>query len=166
MEAVSMKSGRRVGVFAAALAGTIAVLAAAETRQVLSPEQEKYLREHVWAVLATGRQDGSPQVSMMAYEYDGTDIAMSTKSYTAKWKNILRQRKVALLVHDGRKQLIIYGTAKPVAEDPERLELTRRVRERLRGEPLEVDPAGFAAALDRQQRVALRIVPEKAFMND
>lgn len=150
-----------------ALTTTLAApLRAGDDSKVFTPAMEKYLHEHVWAVLATGRKDGSPQVSMMAYEYDGTDIAMSTKTYTAKWNNILRQPKVAVLVHDGRKQLIIYGKAVPVKDDPERLELTRRVRERLRGEPLEVDDETFAKALDEQQRIALRIVPEKAFMNE
>lgn len=139
---------------------------AEEASKVLTPEQETYLREHVWATLGTGRKDGSPQLSMIAYEYDGTDIAISIKSYTAKWKNILRQPKVAMLVHDGRKQLIIYGTAKAVDEDPERRELIKRVMARHRGGHIDLDDETISKMLDERQRTALRIVPEKAFMND
>ena len=30
-------------------------------------EQQEYLAGHQWAVLSTGRKDGSPQTSMVAY---------------------------------------------------------------------------------------------------
>lgn len=93
----------------------------------LTPEQDEYLKNHRLAVLATGRQDGSPQVSTIMYHYDGTDIVTSVKSYTAKWNNALRQPKVALLVNDGRKQLVLYGEAEGIADDPERKQLTRRM---------------------------------------
>jgi len=34
---------------------------------------------------------------------------MAVKSFTARWMNALRQPRVALLVHEGRKQLVLYG---------------------------------------------------------
>lgn len=132
---------------------------------VFTPEQEAFLREHKIAVLATGRQDGSPQVSHVLYDWDGRDLAISVKSYTAKWKNALRQPKVALLVHEGRKQLVIYGRAEGVAEDPERIRLTARVFARMTGKPAEVND-DFVAAMNAQQRTVLRVIPEKASMND
>ncbi len=139
---------------------------AGEGQTELTDDQEAYLREHVWAVLGTGRKDGSPQLSMIAYEYDGADIAISIKSYTAKWKNVLRQPKVALLVHDGRKQLIVYGTVKAVKDDPERRDLIRRVMTKLRPEAAALDDATLTKVLDEQQRTAFRLIPEKAFLND
>lgn len=161
------------GIAAAALLAVLVYGSAAEAAaedvpaKVLGPAQERYLREHVWAVLATGRRDGSPQVSMIAYDYDGRDIAISIKSYTAKWKNVLRQPKVALLVHDGRKQLIVYGRAEPISQDPERLELTKRVMRRLRGSSyVPPDDEQLRASLDQQKRTILRMVPQKAFIND
>jgi len=132
---------------------------------VLTPEQETFLRDHKIAVLATGRRDGSPQVSHILYDWDGRDLAISVKSYTAKWKNVLRQPKVALLVHDGRKQLVIYGRAEAVDRDPERIQLTARVFSRMTGKPTEVTD-DFGAGMDQQQRTVLRVVPEKASMND
>ena len=69
------------------------------------------------------------------YHYDGSDILTSVKSYTAKWNNALRQPKVALLVNDGRKQLVIYGDAEGIADDPERNELTRRMQIAMGREP-------------------------------
>lgn len=130
----------------------------------LTPEQDTYLKEHRLAVLATGRKDGSPQVSTIMYNYDGTDIITSVKSFTAKWNNALRQPKVALLINDGRKQLVIYGEAEGIADDPERKELTRRLRTAMGRAPDDED--AFVAQLNKEKRTVLRIKPDKAFMND
>jgi PPOX class probable F420-dependent enzyme len=132
---------------------------------VLNDIQKSFLKEHHLAVLATGRSDGSPQVSTVMYDYDGTDIAISIKRYTAKWKNVLRQPRVGLVINDGRKQLIVYGTARAIEADPERMDLTRRLFRRVSGQ----DPGSaeeLKPLLDKQERTAFRIVPETAFMND
>ena len=135
-------------------------------RNVISAEQAAYLESHKWAVLSTGRQDGSPQISQIGYHWNGTDIVISIKSFTAKWKNTLRQPKVALLVHDDRKQLIIYGETECINQDPLRMELTSRVFRVLTGNPdFEADD-NFKKTMDEQQRTILRITPTKAFMND
>jgi len=133
---------------------------------VITEEQETYLKDHQYAVLATGRADGSPQVSQVVYDWDGTDIVISAKSYTAKWKNALRQPKVALLVHDGRQQLIVYGTTECIDQDPLRAELTIRLYRTFMEKPeMQID-SDFIARLDREQRTVLRITPDKVFMND
>ncbi len=91
---------------------------------VFTPEQERFLREHHIVAFATGRRDGSPQLSRVVYDWDGRSILLSVKSYTAKWKNALRQPRVALLVHEGRTQLVVYGRAEGIDADPDRAELT------------------------------------------
>ena len=48
----------------------------------MTPEQAAFLRSHRLAVLATGRRDGSPQVSTMAY--DGDHVVMSVTTDRAK----------------------------------------------------------------------------------
>ena len=101
----------------------------------LTDEQRAYLTDHMWAVLATGRNDGSPQVSMIGYQLDEEDrLVISIKSYTAKWKNALRQPHVAVMVPDRRANATIYGTAECIDTDPVRAELTADVFERLSGE--------------------------------
>ena len=82
----------------------------------LTPEQDQYLKDHSLAVLGTGRRDGSPQLSMIIYDYSGDDLVISVTSDRAKWKNAIRQPNVALLVPDGRRQLIVYGTVEGVSE--------------------------------------------------
>lgn len=133
---------------------------------VLTPEMETFLHEQQIAALATGRRDGSPQLSHVVYDYDGADIVISVKSYTAKWHNARRQPRVALLVHQGRKQLVIYGRAEAIESDPERIELTARVFRRLSGNPDLAVSADFVKTMDEQNRTVLRIRPEKATIQD
>jgi PPOX class probable F420-dependent enzyme len=133
---------------------------------VFTPEQEDFLRERRVAAFATGRKDGSPQLSHVVYDYDGRDIAISVKSYTAKWHNAKRQPGVALLVHEDRKQLVIYGRAEAIDTDPQRIDLTVRVFRRLSGNPDFQSSPDFLKSMDEQRRTVLRIVPEKATMQD
>ena len=131
----------------------------------LTDEQRAYLTDHMWAVLATGRKDGSPQVSMIGYVLDAEDrLVISIKSYTAKWKNALRQPRVAVMVPDGRANATIYGTAECIDTDPLRAELTADVFERLSGEE-RPDPTSIIPTLDEQQRTVLRITADKFLFN-
>lgn len=99
----------------------------------------------------------------MGYVWDGERLIVSVKAYTAKWHNALRQPKVALLVHEDRKQLVIYGTAECIDRDPARAQLTAAVFKRLTGNDVTVD-AEFTARLDEQQRTVLAITPAKAYL--
>ena len=132
---------------------------------MISAEQDAFLRARKWAVLATGRRDGSPQVSTVAFDWDGKHLLVSVKSDTAKWHNAKRQPRVALLVHEERKQLVIYGRAEAIDQDPERAELSLPVFRKVMGKAVPEGEA-FVRHLDEQKRTILRIIPEKAFMND
>lgn len=126
-----------------------------------TPEQKSFLDEHLWAVLATGRADGSPQQSMVGYVVDGDGrLIISAKSYTAKWKNAVRNPKVSVTVADGRSHLVIYGTAETIDTDPLRAELTADVFSRLTGTD-RPEPASLVPTLDEQQRTVLRITPTR-----
>ena len=66
---------------------------------LLSDAADGFLRSHVYGVLATNRRDGAPQQSMIAYAVLADDtIAISTKSYTAKWKNAVRDQRVSVAI--------------------------------------------------------------------
>ena len=130
---------------------------------MLDDNQRNFLKEHTLAVLATGRPDGSPQVSTIMYDYDGQDIVISIKSFTAKWKNAVRRPQVGLVISDGHKQMI-YGKAEAIAEDPLRLQLTRRLFTRVGGRDPGPDDT-LKPVLEQQQRTVLRIVPERVYMN-
>ena len=126
------------------------------------PQHLEFLRSHRWAVLATGRADGSPQQSMVGYAVDDDlRLLVSAKSYTAKWKNASRQPKVCLTVPDGRVHLVVYGEVEPIDADPLRAELTAEIFGALSGN-LAPDHTTIIPMLDEQQRVVLRITPTKA----
>jgi PPOX class probable F420-dependent enzyme len=125
------------------------------------PTHLDFARSHVWAVLATGRADGSPQQSMIGYLVDDEGrMIISAKAYTAKWRNALRQPKVSVTIPDGRVHLVVYGEAETIDADPLRAELTAQVFATLSGNPVP-DPASIVPMLDEQQRVVLRITPTK-----
>jgi PPOX class probable F420-dependent enzyme len=128
---------------------------------IFDEAQEAYLNSHDLCVLGTARKDGSPQLSMVNYVYDGSHLLMSVTKDRAKYPNIKRNPRVSVLVHDGRKQVIVYGTAE-VFEGAERDEMIKRLREHM-GNPLppDTDPARFSASLDRLKRIAIRVTPEK-----
>jgi PPOX class probable F420-dependent enzyme len=129
-------------------------------------DADTFLRDHVWAVLATGRRDGSPQQSMIGYVVDDEGrIVTSIKSYTAKWKNALRQPRVSLTVPDGRAHLVVYGDAEAIDADPLRAELTADVFARL-SNAARPDPATIIEMLDEQKRTVLRITPTKIELHE
>ncbi|MPZ98846.1 MAG: TIGR03618 family F420-dependent PPOX class oxidoreductase [Dehalococcoidia bacterium] len=132
---------------------------------VLTPEQDEFLRTQRLAVLGTGRRDGSPQLSTIYYDYDGSDILISVTSDRWKWKNAVRQPRVALLVNDGRKQLIVYGRAEGIEDDAGIVAGHRRLRARA-GREAPSDDATFLEELRADHRVVLRITPERAMGND
>jgi PPOX class probable F420-dependent enzyme len=84
-------------------------------------EIKEYLKNHRHCVLATGRRDGSPQQALVTYQYDGSDILLSSDASAAKVANARRVPQVSLVVLDGRNELIVYGTAR-VVSDPAEME--------------------------------------------
>lgn len=133
---------------------------------IYNDEQLEFLSNHVWAVLATGRRDGSPQQAMVGYTLDREGrVLVSTRVSTAKWVNALRQPKVCLTVPDGRVHVVIYGTAEGIDDDPERAELSADVLAVVRG-PGRPEPSTIVGWLDDQQRTVLRITPQKVLIHE
>jgi len=131
----------------------------------MTPEQKEYLGKSGLCVLATGRRDGSPQVSTLNYTIHDDKLVLSVKRDRAKWLNAKRQPKVALVHNKGRRQLIVYGTAECIEADPMRVRVARRHREIL-ARPAPQDDAALIAELDADNRVMMRITPDRIFMND
>lgn len=127
---------------------------------VMTENQAAYLRERSLGVLGTGRKDGTPQLSLITYLYDGEHILISITRDRAKYPNVLRRPGVALLVPDGRRQVIVYGTAE-VIDGKARDEAIVALRAH-QGDPLpeDYDLERFSQRLDELKRVVLRITPE------
>lgn len=133
---------------------------------VFTPAQRQFLEEHQWAVLATVSAGGAPQQSMVGYVTDAEGrIAISTKAYTAKWRNTRVRPQVSLTVVDGHAHLAVAGTAEAIDADPQRAELSAEVFARLAGID-RPDPASLVATLDEQERTIIRITPSKAHFHE
>ncbi len=129
---------------------------------MLTPEQETYLREHRLAALATGKRDGSPQLTWISYQYDGTDIVIQTGGKSVKARNIRRAGAVSLLVPDGGRNLVVYGQASVLEGGAERLEAIKRARAAMQRASTPLTDAELEAELDKNGTVAIRLVPEHA----
>jgi PPOX class probable F420-dependent enzyme len=133
---------------------------------VYTDEQRRFLADHVWGVLATGRADGSPQQAMVGYTLDAESrLLISTQAFTAKWRNLLRQPRVSLTVPDGRVHVVVYGTGEAIEHDPERAELTADVLAVVRRSD-RPDPSSITDWLDANQRTIVRITPQKVLMHE
>jgi PPOX class probable F420-dependent enzyme len=127
----------------------------------IHPSLAEYLSGHRTAVLATQRKAGAPQMTLIAYHFDGSTLAISTRAPTQKAKNISRRPEVSLAVIDGQRQLIVYGTCDIVRDEAEVLRLHK---ERIRRIALrqETDEE-LAERLKREERVTLIVTPTSFF---
>jgi PPOX class probable F420-dependent enzyme len=129
----------------------------------ITPEQQKYLAGHQWAVLATGRKDGSPQASMVAYAWDGTHLLSTFRRASAKRHNMVRQPRVALVIADGRRALTVYGTAEVLEDGPARVDAYTAI---LASFGVDTPPDDLSSQMDAEGRVAARIRPEQLELHD
>ncbi len=87
-------------------------------------EQQAFLRTPVRpAILSTVRADGRPHGAPIWYDLDGEMIVFTTGASTVKGRNLRRDPRVTLCVHDDRPPfsfLVAEGTAE-ISEAPEEL---------------------------------------------
>ena len=136
----------------------------------LTDEQRAYLDRNLLCVLATSRRDGTPQVSTLHYSLQDDGIYVGVGRDSAKWRNVGRQPRVALLVNEGRAQLVVYGTAERVGDDPERVDRYRAHRTQTHGKGGELglpQPGdAFREMIDAGNRALIRITPERVLHNE
>jgi len=128
----------------------------------LTADQDAFLRANRWALVATVGRSGAPQITMVAYDWDGTDIVVSTRRAAAKWANLAHRPLIGITVTDDQRCLSVYGTAERIADDPERETLTRRVQSSLLPDHAAQLERDFAKGLDVAGRVIIRVVPDRA----
>lgn len=119
------------------------------------------------AVLATIRRDGRPQLSNIAYCWDGTSVRISVTDDRAKTRNMRRDPRVALEVTtpDLGAYVVVEGSAElsDVAADPhdaavdELVEVYRAVA----GEHGDWDD--YRAAMVRDRRLVVRLRPTHTY---
>jgi len=134
---------------------------------LFSAEQLHFIESNKLCILGTGKNDGSPQISLVYYDWDGKFLYISVTSDRAKWKNAIRNPNIAILIPDGRKQLIMYGVASGITLPPERDEIITRIRTRwMSSLPEEYNKEEYSQKLDEANRVVIKFIPQKIFSNE
>ncbi len=127
--------------------------------QMTREEVEAFLAKPYIADLATLKPDGSPHIAPVWYIYESGTFYITTRPGRAKAKHIVRDPRVALSVHDPvapYKGVVVEGKAELVREGA--AELTRRLAVRYLGP---TEGLAYAEALNRFERVVIRVVPLK-----
>jgi PPOX class probable F420-dependent enzyme len=130
------------------------------------PTALSFLREHSHAVLATTRADGRPQMSPIVASVDADgQIAISSRETAIKVKNLRRDPFASLcVVNEGfyGEWVQLEGPA-TVTSLPEAMDHLVAYYRSLSGEHPDWDD--YRAAMVRDQRVIIRITPERAGPN-
>jgi PPOX class probable F420-dependent enzyme len=123
---------------------------------VKPPESHADLLEKpTFAHLATVRPDGSPQSSVMWFDWDGEKIRMTHTKTRQKFKNLADDPRVALSIADPEDQyrfLEVRGVVETVEDDDEQASFYKSLQQRY-GMDYPVRDAAV--------RVVLTISPEK-----
>lgn len=111
-----------------------------------------------FAKLATLMKDGRPQLTPVWYAFEGGRLIVNTSKDRVKYRNVVRDPRVALLIDEGYQYVSVFGRARIATErDPNRDIESLAIR--YTGEE-----AGKKAARDRywkQQRVSVEVIPER-----
>lgn len=120
---------------------------------------ESFLEKQTNLVLATGRRDGSPQLSPVWYLWKTGAFVISTDSTTAKWWNLKRAPRCSLCVDDPAtgQMVVAYGEAE--LDDGDVWNTTWELVAKYR------EPEDVQGHMDRiftgQQRVLITVHPDK-----
>jgi len=122
-----------------------------------------FIREQHEAVMLTYRRDGSAQLSPVACNVDANDrVVVSTRETALKAKNLRRDPRVSLCVLTSGfygQWIQLDGTAEVVSL-PDAMEPLVEYYRSTSGEHPDWDD--YRAAMVRDQRVIVRITPERA----
>jgi PPOX class probable F420-dependent enzyme len=129
-------------------------------------EAIEYVRQHHHAVLATLKQDGSPQLSPVTAGVDPEGrVIISTRETAYKVRNVRRDPRVWLCAFpDGfyGRWAQLEGTTEVVAL-PEAMDILIAYYRDISGEHPDWDD--YRAAMERDRRVILRVTVSKAGPN-
>ncbi len=130
------------------------------TSSVTVPDDFRHLLEQpIFAHLATVRPDGSPQGSVMWFEWNGTHLLFTHTSGRQKARNLRREPRVSVHFvdpNDPYRTLEIRGVVESIEADPDAA-LYRRLQLRYgRARPV----------FDADQRIVLKVLPTRVITVD
>ncbi len=124
----------------------------------LSEEGIDFVKGRHFAALTTLHKDGSPHTTPIWYMYERGRFIVNTSEGRVKLKNIRRDRRVVLVVHEEYSYIALEGEARIAVErDPPKDIETLAVR-------YQGERDGKKAARDRywkQKRVSIELIPSR-----
>jgi len=123
----------------------------------ITPSLERLLKEASYGQLATVMPDGAPQITQVWLDTDGRHILVNTVATHQKVKNVRRDSRVAINVHDPARPYRVANIRGKVVEVT--LDGADEHIDALAKKYLGVDHYPFRQ--DGQQRIVLKIQPER-----
>jgi PPOX class probable F420-dependent enzyme len=118
----------------------------------LSASQQAFLKDPNFAVVATVREDGSPQSSVVWIDTDGENVVFNTTNKRAKGRNLRTNPRVSISVWDNEDPYKYFEVQGPVELEEE------GAGEHINDLSLRYDGKPFHTPVDR---VIVRIKPER-----
>ena len=126
-------------------------------------DQDQFITDHRWAVLTTLRANGHPVSSVVAYARDADTLVVSTPGTTFKRSSLDRDARATLCIVPNKEPFNFVSVEGRVdVESTDLVANTRLVFENL-ADTGYTEPEDLQAWLDAQQRVILRIHPERVY---
>lgn len=126
----------------------------------LSPAVQAFLRDVRFAVLATINADSTPHQSVVWYELQGDIIMMNTRRGRVKDRNLRRDPRASICVHDGNRYVTLKGRVEIVDDPATALSDIGKLAVRYDGE--EAGRQQVRDLFSKQQRVTLIMTIERA----
>jgi PPOX class probable F420-dependent enzyme len=123
----------------------------------LSPQAQALFAEKVFAHVATLMKDGSPQVTPVWVETDGTDIVINSANPGLKVRNLRRDSRVALSImglEDPQRCLFVRGRMREITVEGA-LDQISRLSAKYTGNP------AYQGFREGETRMTIRIEPQK-----
>jgi PPOX class probable F420-dependent enzyme len=127
------------------------------------PKLDQFITDNRWAVVTTLRKSGMPSSTWVAYARDGDTLVISTPGYTVKRKTLDRDPRVAVCcTNENAPFNFVTVEGKATVEKDNLVAMTKLVFQAIKGSGYD-EPEDLQGWLDSQQRVILRIHPEKVY---
>lgn len=127
------------------------------------PKFDQFITDHRWAVISTLRGSGAPSSTFVAYARDGDTLVISTPGYTFKRKSLARDPRVAVCCCTNKEPFnFVTVEGRATVEKENLVAMTRKVFANIADSGW-TEPEDLQGWLDKQDRVILRIHPEKVY---
>jgi PPOX class probable F420-dependent enzyme len=126
-------------------------------------DQDQFITDHRWGVLTSLRGNGQPVSSVVAYARQDDTLVISTPGGTFKRKSLDRDPRATLCVITNSEPFNFVSIEGRVeVETTNLVENTRLVFQKI-GDAGWQEPEDLPAWLESQQRVIIRIHPERVY---